>query len=286
MAAVFYFGVFLFGLAAGSFINVCIYRLPLGVSLVHPGSFCPLCRTPVRWFDNIPVFSFLILAGKCRSCGKRISLRYPAVELLTGLLLLLVVFDCIQDGRTVFVTGTYIYLLLGLITLSFIDIAHEIIPDEISLMGIPVALVLSVLIPELHYNVPFFSPLIEQAPQRVNAACSSLAGIAVGGGTLWIIGAAAKLILKKEAMGFGDVKLMAMVGGLTGWLNTLLAFFLACALGSLVGIIVMIKTKNRRIPFGPFLAAGTLITILYSTELIYFFTHIYPVWIRKLMGME
>lgn len=285
MNVIFYIGVFMFGCAAGSFINVCIYRLPQGKSLVKPGSFCPSCNTPIAWYDNIPLVSFLLLRGKCRSCGENISLRYPAVELLTGLLMLWTVYDCLQDGRSLFILGVYVYLTLGLITVTFIDIAHEIIPDEISLVGIPVALLLSLLIPALHRDVPFFYKLIENGPAWVNSGISSLAGIVIGGGTLWFIGAVAGFLLKKEAMGFGDVKLMAMVGGLTGWLRMLMAFFLACAFGSIVGIVIMLRTKNRRIPFGPFLAAGTFLVLLYSRELVYFFTVIYPGWIRGFMGL-
>jgi len=285
MSVIFYIGVFLFGCAAGSFINVCIYRLPQGKSLVKPGSFCPSCSAPIAWFDNIPLVSFLLLRGKCRSCSKKISFRYPAVELLTGLLVLWIVYDCLQDGRSVFVLGVYVYLTLGLITVAFIDMHHEIIPDEISLIGIPVALILSVLIPALHRDVPFFSALVGNGPAWINAGISSLAGIVIGGGTLWVIGTVAGFLLKKEAMGFGDVKLMAMVGGLTGWVCMLMAFFLACAFGSIVGVIIMIKTKNRRIPFGPFLAAGTFLVLLYSREFLYFFTVVYPVWIRRIMGL-
>jgi len=261
MEMLFYVTVFLFGLGAGSFLNVCIHRLPRGGSLVHPGSSCPRCGNPIRWYDNIPLVSFVLLRGKCRACGGRISLRYPAVELVTALLMVWLAVHAAAEGISPLRYGVYVYLTLGLVTLSAVDIGHEIIPDEISLVGVFLAPVVSLIVPELHREVPFAAEIVPGGFGRPAALVSSLVGIAVGGGTLWIIGKVAEFILKKEAMGFGDVKLMAMVGGLLGWLDMLLAFFIACGLGSVVGVAVMLRTKSRRIPFGPFLAAGTFLVI-------------------------
>ncbi|MFH1708578.1 MAG: prepilin peptidase [Planctomycetota bacterium] len=282
----YYAGLFLFGLTAGSFLNVVIYRLPKGKSLVRPGSFCPKCQTHIQYFDNVPILSFLMLGARCRACKAPISWRYPAVELLTGLLFLWLAYDFLASGLPLPILGVYLYLTLGLIVLSFVDYDLEIIPDEISLVGIPVALVLSMAIPDLHRGVPFLDGLFGHMPAPLAAGISSLAGIAAGGGSLWFIGAVARVILKKDAMGFGDVKLMAMVGGLLGWLNMALAFFIACGIGSVIGIIIMIRTKNRRIPFGPFLAAGTFLVMLYGNEIVYFITDVYPRFLRGVMGIE
>lgn len=280
-------GIFLFGLAAGSFLNVCIYRLPEEKSLIHPGSFCPVCSTTIKFYDNIPVLSFIILRGRCRNCSGRISFRYPGVELLTGILLVWLTYDSLKDlplgVKLIPLLGIYVYITLGLITLSFIDIKHKIIPDEISFVGIPLAFVLSMIFPALHKGVPVIGKLISENYPVLNAAVSSFVGIIIGGGSLWLVGIVAKVLLKKEAMGFGDVKLMAMVGGLLGWLYALLIFFLACGIGSVIGIIILIKTKKHRIPFGPFLAAATYLVLLYGREILYFFTDIYPKFIRGVL---
>lgn len=281
----FLLGVFLFGLCAGSFLNVCIYRLPAGKSLVNPGSFCPKCNTAIKAYDNIPVLSFLILGAKCRSCKVKISWQYPAIELLTALMLVWLAWDYTTSGYSLPVFSAYIYLTLGLIVLTFVDAKLEIIPDEISLIGIPVALILSIIFPELHKDVPFVQDLLGKLPGPVQGGLASLAGIIIGGGSLWLTGFVAKVLLKKDAMGFGDVKLMAAVGGLLGWLDSLVIFFLACGLGSAIGIVIIIKTKSRRIPFGPFLAAGTWFVMLYGPEIIFFITDTYPRFIRNLLGM-
>ncbi len=279
-------GIFAFGLVAGSFLNVCIYRLPTGKSLIKPGSFCPVCKNDIRFYDNIPVLSYLILMGKCRHCGEKISIRYPAVEVLTGLLLVWLAYAVLGSGMSALVLGAYVYLTLGLIVITFVDAEHEIIPDEISLIGIPVSFIVSLFIPDLHAGVYPFSGMFKNLPDFINSGVSSLAGIAVGGGSLWLVGYIGKLILKKDAMGFGDVKLMATVGGFIGWINVLIAIFIACGIGSVIGVAVLIKTKSRRIPFGPFLAVGTFLMMLYNRQIIFFLTDTYPKFVRNVLGMD
>jgi leader peptidase (prepilin peptidase)/N-methyltransferase len=226
-----------FGLIIGSFLNVCIHRLPLGESVVWPASRCPRCHAELKAYDNIPVVGYLMLKGRCRSCGNPISPRYPVVELLT---------------MSVFVAAYLMYpmplmaqrIVFGcaMIVLFFVDLEHQRLPNEITLPGIVVGFACS-----------FFMP-----PGWV----SSLIGLAVGGGSLWLVGELWFLIRHEEGMGFGDVKMLAMIGAFLGWQLMLATMFVSTILGSMIGLgLIAAKKGNLKtaLPFGCFLALGAIL---------------------------
>ncbi len=239
---------FLFGLFIGSFLNVCIYRIPENKSIVMPASNCPGCHTPIRFFDNIPVLSYVWLLGRCRSCHAPISIRYPVVELLTGVFAGL----CVLKFGFTLAAAIYFAFIASLLVITFIDIDHRIIPDVISLPAIPV-----------FFGATFFLPGI--------GPVESIAGILIGGGSLFLVAWAYYLFTGKEGMGGGDIKLLAMIGAVVGWQGVILAIFAASITGTVVGGILMLASgKNLKlaIPFGPFLAVGAVISVFYGPELI------------------
>mgnify|MGYP002260352916 CR=1 FL=1 len=195
---------FVFGLCIGSFLNVCIYRLPLSKSIVHPRSACPNCSHPIRDCDNIPVVSYLMLRGRCRDCGVRIPVRYPLVELLSGAFAAMVVLKFGVGWQGLLMYG----VIAALLVITFIDIDHRIIPDLITLPGIPIGVAAS-----------FFGLTHVSPPQ-------SLIGVLAGGGSLFLVAWGYQLITKREGMGGGDIKMMAMVGAFVGWPGVLLTVFL------------------------------------------------------------
>ena len=241
---------FIFGLCIGSFLNVCIYRLPDSKSIMDPPrSFCSNCGSGILFYDNIPVLSYLWLKGRCRHCNARISVRYPMVELLSGVVALCILskFGLTSQGLVYYAFGA------SLIVISFIDIDHKIIPDVITLPGIPVFFMMaSFIIPEMTY-------------------IDSILGLLAGGGSLILVAWTYHLIAKKEGMGGGDIKLLAMIGALIGWQGVLFTIFAASAAGSVTGLVTMLRLhKNMKlaIPFGPFLSLGAVIYIFFGTELI------------------
>ncbi|MDP2862588.1 MAG: prepilin peptidase [Desulfobacterales bacterium] len=241
--------IFIFGICIGSFMNVCIYRIPLSKSIVTPRSMCPGCNSLISAYDNIPVISYILLKGKCRNCGIPISLRYPLVETISGLTALAVFmrFGLSAEGLI------YFAFISALVVITFIDIDHRIIPDTISLPGIPIGFLLaSLVLPSMNYK-------------------TSLAGILTGGGSLLAVAWIYNLITKKEGMGGGDIKLLAMIGAFTGWKGVLFTIFVASATGTLAGIAVMLKTKKGMklaVPFGPFLSIGAILYIFFGAALI------------------
>jgi leader peptidase (prepilin peptidase) / N-methyltransferase len=244
----FYFFVFLFGAAVGSFLNVCIYRLPRSQSIVFPASACPDCGNRIAPYDNIPIVSFLLLRGKCRSCKGRISWKYPAVELINGLLTL-ALFLKFHFSPTFFVLFLF---CSALVVITFIDLEHQIIPDSISLPGIVLGFAASFLLPWLGWK-------------------NSLIGIVAGGGSLLIVAYGYQLLTKKEGMGGGDIKLLAMMGAFLGWRSIPFIIFTSSLIGSVVGISLMLARKKDSqlpIPFGPFLAFGAILFIFYGRQLI------------------
>jgi leader peptidase (prepilin peptidase)/N-methyltransferase len=239
---------FVFGAVIGSFLNVCIYRIPAGVSIVHPPSSCPACGSSIRWYQNVPILSYLLLRGKCADCGVRISARYPLVEALTGLLFALVLY------RIGFQWATPVYWLFAaaLIVITFIDFDHQIIPDMISLPGIVVGFLCSFAVPWVSW-------------------ADSLLGILAGGGSLYLVAVVYEQLAKKEGMGGGDIKLLAMIGAFLGWKAVLPVIFFSSLMGTLVGVPVMLikKTGSKlAIPFGPFLAAAALFYLFWGAALI------------------
>lgn len=257
----FYLIVLAFGLIIGSFLNVCIYRIPRNLSLVLPSSRCPSCEKPIRARDNIPVLSYLILGGKCRFCGQGISLRYPLVEALNGLMYAAVIWRYGLGWGSLF----YCFLISALIVITFIDLDFQIIPDRITLMGLPIGLVTGAfLLPD---------PFLRAVPLGYK---SSLIGAAAGFSFYYLIAYLSIIILKKEGMGGGDIKMMAMVGAFLGWKTVILTTFLGSLLGSVAGIVIMVvrgKGGGLQIPFGPYLALGTVISIFFGQEILTWYLH-------------
>ncbi len=248
--------MFALGTVTGSFLNVCISRLPERKSLVLPGSRCPKCETPIRWYDNIPLVSFVVLRGKCRRCGKRISWQYPAVELLTAILFVLL----LQRFTNIIALVIYIAFTCAMVVVTFIDLEHTIIPDEISIPGIFVGLGLSLL------------PARLTGGQLIpHSFLDSLIGAIVGGGLLYLAALFSVYVYKKEGMGGGDIKLLAMVGAFLGWRLALLTIMIGSVVGSVVGVsLILLRRKLRSdyIPFGPYLAFGAVLSLLYGERLI------------------
>ncbi len=250
-------GVFLFiiGTATGSFLNVCIVRLPLEKSVIFPRSHCLACGAPILWYDNIPLISWLVLGGRCRSCKERISFRYWFVELLTGLTFLF--FYWYYGCQPVLVS--YLVMVSGFIVAIFVDFEHRIIPDEVSIGGMIAGVIFSLIIPQMHGT---HSPFL--------GVGYSLLGLLVGGGSIYLMGVIGDFVFKKETMGGGDVKLMGMVGAFLGWKLALLTFFLAPFFGAAYGIIEKIRTKDSTIAYGPFLIMGALASLFWGDRIIYF----------------
>ena len=241
------FMIFLLGTCVGSFLNVCIYRLPQGKSLVRPGSACTKCNHRLKWWENIPILSFLFLRAKCSSCGARISLQYPMVELLTGLLAI-ALWHKFGIGFELFI---YFYFSACLIIVTFVDLAHQIIPDVVSLPGITLGFLSSFLLSELSW-------------------LDSLLGIILGGGVLFLVAWGYYIITHREGMGGGDIKLLAMIGAFLGWQAIPLVILLSAAVGSVTGLAIMSVHKGDRhmaIPYGPFLAGAALISLFWGREL-------------------
>ena len=242
--------VFLLGLVIGSFSNVCIYRLPRNESLVRPGSHCPQCSKPIPFYDNIPIISYLLLKGKCRYCGQSIPPQYPIVELATGLFYLaLYLFYGLQPIAIV-----YMLLCTLLIIISFIDLRERIIPDVLSVPFIIIGFAFSFFLRNIN-------PL------------DSLLGILAGGGSLLLIAIVGSKLFKKEAMGGGDIKLAAMLGAFLGWQLTLLSLFLGFFVGSVIGVLIMVTSKNKNdvIPFGPFIALGAMISMFWGQAILHWY---------------
>lgn len=246
-----YLFTFLFGSAVGSFLNVCIYRMPRNISIIFPASRCPSCNTPINPWDNIPVLSYLLLGGKCRVCKAKIAFRYPLVEFLNASLYVIVVWRYGLNWDAV----VYCIFCSALVVITFIDLDFQIIPDKITLPGIPVALLVGAfLLPD---------PFTRHSALGVK---DSVIGFLAGGGLFYLVA-----LVSRGGMGGGDIKMMAMVGSLTGWKSVLLTTFLGSLTGSLVGIFLMIfkgKGRKTKIPFGPFLALGSLITLFLGQEIL------------------
>lgn len=247
---------FLFGSIVGSFINVCIYRLPSGISIISPGSFCPNCGSPIKPYDNLPILSYILLRGKCRNCRLPISLRYPAVEIIAASVSAALAAKFSLSP----IFGAFFLFTMLLLTIAFIDLENKIIPDIISLPGIIVGLLLSLLLGQTSF-------------------LSSVIGTLVGGGLLYGTALATQAILKKEGMGGGDIKLLAMIGSFLGWQKTLLTLFLAVFVGSIIGGIYILasgKGKSEPIPFGPFLSLGAILSVFAGDELINSYLTLFP----------
>jgi len=261
---------FLVGACVGSFLNVCIYRLPRAMSIVKPGSHCPSCGTPIEWYDNIPIFSFVALGAKCRRCKGGISARYVLVEALTGVLFAFVAYRFrFLEGQPYALVVAYMLLVGGLVVSTFTDIELQIIPDQVTIGGMAIVPVLSLVVPALHEG---FSLL---GRERLDSLIACGIGMAVGAGMVYVVGQLGKLVLQQEAMGGGDVKLMGMVGGFLGWQGAVMTFFLGAIIAAVVGIALLVRKRQRVIPFGPFLSIAALAVTLYGDNIWSFLAAIY-----------
>lgn len=244
----------LFGAVIGSFLNVCIVRLPAEQSVVSPPSRCPQCGKPVEWRDNIPMFSWLLLGGKCRGCGKPISILYPLVELATALLWagMAWYYGLSLEALSGALFGT---LLIGI---ALTDARQYIIPNEFTYGGLAIGLVLS-------------------AAGGLDSVLSALIGAVVGFGILWVVGIAGRWAFKEEAMGGGDIKMMAMVGAFVGWQGVLLTIFLGALAGTAIFLPLTLLGRKKLVPFGVFLAIGAAVTYVIGPSIIE--------WYRRYLGV-
>ncbi len=245
----------IFGAIVGSFLNVCIIRIPKEESIITPGSHCPHCKKPILFYDNIPLISYFLLGGTCRYCEKTISLQYPLIEGITALFSLLLF---LRFGPSLSYL-IYFVFVCALIVITVIDLYHQIIPDVISLPGVGVGLLSSLIIPQ----ITFFN---------------SLFGILLGGGSLFLVATGYQWLFKREGMGGGDVKLLAMIGAFLGWKAVILTILLSSLIGSIIGIIVIaLKGKDFKyaIPFGPFLSLGATISLFYGQNIIDWYLYVY-----------
>ena len=239
---------FVFGALVGSFLNVCICRLPKEESVVFPPSHCTRCDYRIRWYDNIPMLSYALLRGRCRRCGETISLQYPLVEFINGGLTLALF---LKFGPS-FAFVVLFLLCSALVVVTFIDLEHQIIPDVITLPGIVIGFIASFFIPGFGW-------------------LNSLIGIVAGGGSLLLVAYGYQAITKKDGMGGGDIKLLAMMGAFFGWKAILFIIFSASLVGSVTGISLMVARKrdsSLAIPFGPYLASAAVLYIFYGKPII------------------
>ncbi|MDF0665437.1 MAG: prepilin peptidase [Nitrospira sp.] len=238
----------LFGALIGSFLNVCIYRLPRRESIVWPGSHCPRCSHSIAWYDNIPILSYFILAGRCRHCTQRIPFRYPLVEILnaSGYVGLIWFF-----GPS-WVAVAYGLLYSALLVVAGTDLSHKIIPNVVTFPGIIVGLVCATIVLPLGF-------------------LGGMLGVLVGGGILWLLAWASPYLFGKEGMGGGDIKLLAMIGAFLGWKPALMTIMVGSFLGSLVGLTLLATQVIKRedyIPFGPFLVCGALVALFFGQSIL------------------
>lgn len=260
------FLVFLFGLVIGSFLNVCILRIPARKSIVLPGSSCPRCGAPIAAYDNIPVVSWLLLGGKCRHCKERISAMYPLVELLTGLLFLACYF---AFGLTVDALKWAVFAAL-LVVLTIVDLRERILPDKVNFFGLAAGLLFSLFTKPVDGTALWLSNrwFDFPPPPVVLSFADALLGAAVGGGLLWVVAEGYFRLRGREGMGLGDVKMMAAVGAFLGLKRALMTVLAGSLLGSLIGIAVVSfsrKGRDYELPFGTFLGAGALLVLFFGT---------------------
>lgn len=257
---------FAMGACIASFMNVCIWRIPRNESVVSPPSHCPNCNAPIRWYQNIPILSWCCLRGKCANCHKPISVRYTIVELLGGILFLMAYFQWgipfffrgdvalygLQPLRSLWAVPVFWVVFAGLILGSFVDLAEQWIPDRVTIGGMILGVPLSVLVPEL-----------QGEQMHLHALYWSLGGLFFGFGFLWLVGFVFSKIVKKDALGFGDVKLIGAVGAFFGPGAVLFTIIVSSFVGAVVGVVLMLRGKAKlggftAVPYGPFLALGVI----------------------------
>ncbi len=268
---------FLIGLLIGSFLNVCILRIPKGESIVHPASHCPKCNTPIKPYDNFPVLSWLALGGKCRNCKTKISAMYPAIELLTGVLF----FMCYRFFGLSLDGVKWAALCALIVVLTATDIRERILPDLVNLIGFAIGIVISFFTLPMDGAAMWLSNrLFDFPPPRpVISLADALLGAFAGAGLLWIVGEGYFRLRGKEGMGLGDVKMMGMVGAFLGLRRTLLTILVGSLLGSVIGLFIVLAARKGRdyeLPFGAFLGLGALLTVFFGSPVLN--------WYQALLG--
>lgn len=265
----------LFGLIVGSFLNVCIYRIPRGESIVFPGSHCPDCGHPIRPFDNVPVLSYLWLRGKCRSCRKPISPQYPFVELLTCLSFFLCAARW-DAGAPTFLNSAFLAVVIILV---FVDFHHQILPNVLTLPGTLAGIFLSPFQDQSLFRdtltVNLASAFSPGNPDRFLPWAGSIFGAAMSAGLLYLVAFTYQLVRKKQGLGMGDVKMMAMVGAFLGWRLALLTVFAGSFIGSIAGVMLIVfrgKNMQTKLPFGTFLGGGAALALFYGIVFISWYT--------------
>ncbi|HTA68834.1 MAG TPA: prepilin peptidase [Bryobacteraceae bacterium] len=262
------------GLLIGSFLNVCIYRLPRDLSVVRPRSFCPECEKPIAWFDNVPLLSYLLLKGRCRKCGARIPMRYPIVELLTG-----VSFFCAVSmlGPTAAAVKFCVFAAIA-ITLMFSDLEERILPDEFTLGGAVAGIIFAGFVPFVWGIVRLL--LMRTDNPRLASMGESLFAAVFCGGTLWLVGFLYEKLRHREGLGFGDVKMVAMIGAFLGLQGALMTLIAGSLLGAVVGLCYIWFTgkdaSTYELPFGTFLGAAALGVGFFSSVLLPWQSHLSP----------
>jgi leader peptidase (prepilin peptidase)/N-methyltransferase len=265
------------GLIIGSFLNVCIYRIPRGESVAFPGSHCPNCGKPIHFYDNVPVLSYLLLRGKCRACHAAISPQYPLVEILSAFAF----FGC--GLRWNFSAPTYVnsLFLSAIIVLVFIDYHHRILPNVLTLPGIAAGILLSPFQTISVYTDSVSISLAElirpENPHQLLPWTGSLLGAIIGGGSLLLVALAYEKIRKRQGLGMGDVKMMAMVGAFLGWHLAWLTLFAGALFGTLVGVFLILfknMSLQTKLAFGVFLGIGSAISLFYGLPILYWYLRI------------
>lgn len=283
------FWFFAMGAVVGSFVNVCVYRIPWEKSIFWPGSHCPGCLSPIRARDNVPILGWLWLRGRCRACQRRISPRYPLIEALVGTLFAATyVYDVVLNAPRLlepaaFVRMAYHDVLIALLVIAtFIDYDYFLIPDQVTVTGMVLGLTLGAIFPDVR-------PDPNAASTALGGLWQGLLGWAVGGGLVWAVRILAGMVFRREAMGFGDVTLMAMAGSFLGWQAAVLTFFLAPFFGlahalwklARLAVKVVFRRKitgaDREVPFGPYLSMAAL-TLLFT------WSKLWPGWAAPLFG--
>jgi len=265
----------IFGLIMGSFLNVCIYRLPRHESIIFPGSHCPHCGKGVRPIDNIPVLSFLLLQGKCRYCRRPISLQYPLVELLSGL----VFYACAAEWDLTSPTFVNSIFLSAILVLIFTDYHHQILPNALTLPGAAAGFLLCTFQSRVFFGDPVstrLAALISSSnTQTLLPWVGSLLGAIVGGGFLLLVASAYQIVRKRQGLGMGDIKMMVMVGAFLGWFPALLTIFLGSFLGGIAGIFLILfggRTLQTKLAFGTFLGVASAVLVFFGPAIIRWYT--------------
>ena len=267
-------GLFVLGACIGSFLNVCIYRLPAGMSIVWPPSRCSKCRKSIAWYDNLPVLSYLLLRGRCRHCGTKFSIQYALVEALTGLVFcgFYLAYFLFQVRGEAFarwdVYAVHMALISALLVSSVIDFKTKEIYTVITNGGMVLGVVLCTFFPALQSqsHTPAWSD-----NEHLNGLLGSLLGLVVGGGMIWVTAVLGKLAFRREAMGFGDVLLVGMIGAVLGWPGAVLTYFLAPFFGLVFGLWQYLRHREHEVPYGPFLSMAAVLVMLTQGEIVAWF---------------